>query len=42
VNQIQQWTATAAAWVSDNSTDVVYIAGAVALFILLTSGGSRR
>jgi hypothetical protein len=42
VNQLQQWASTAAAWVSDNSTDVVYIAAAIAAFLLLTSGGGRR
>jgi hypothetical protein len=42
VNQLQQWASTAAAWVGDNSTDVVYIAAAIAAFLLLTSGGGRR
>jgi hypothetical protein len=39
---IQEWISDAASWVSDNSTDVVYIGIAVLAIALLNGGGGRR
>jgi hypothetical protein len=42
VNQLQTWISSAAAWIGENSTDVVYIGLAAAVLVLLGSGGGRR
>jgi hypothetical protein len=41
MTQVQTWISNAAAWISQNSTDVLYIGLAVAA-VALIGGGKRR
>jgi hypothetical protein len=41
VNQLQQYAQQAATWVEANSTTVVYIGAAIALFMLIAPQGRR-
>lgn len=38
--QLQAWITSAATWVEENSTEVVYIGAVLAAFLLL--GGTKR